>query len=58
MEFIYDLNEWKAKPLKLSTTHAHHLHSNNDTQRLMVSYDDNDELYLTVRRIGMGNAIF
>ena len=24
----------------------------------MVSYDDNDELYLTTRKIGMGNAIF
>ena len=54
----YDLNDWKSRPINIALTHAHYLQANNETKRLMVSYDDNDELYLTTRKIGMGNAIF
>ena len=57
----YDLNDWKSKqPINISKTHGKLKlkESNNKTQRLMVSYDNYDLLYLSTRKIGMGNAIF
>ena len=54
----YDLNEYKSRPIKIALTHTSVLKSNNETVRLIVSYNDNDDLYLTTRKIGMGNAIF
>ena len=54
----YDLNEYKSRPIKITLTHTSVLKSNNETVRLIVSYNDNDDLYLTTRKIGMGNAIF
>ena len=54
----YNLNDWKSKPLKIALTHGNFLQGNEQTQRLMVSYDDFDDIYLSTRKIGMGNAIY
>lgn len=53
----YSLNNWEKLVMNVDT-HSEHIISNNDTTQLMLSNDNNNDLYLSVRSLGRGKAVF
>ena len=61
----YEHDIWKSyynlentKTMEIKQTHGKLRVKNNDTQQVLHSYDKNNYIYLSTRRIGMGKAIF
>ena len=53
---FYNLENWKV--IEIFETHNHYIINNNETQQVMLSYDNYNDLYLTTRNLGMGKAIY
>jgi hypothetical protein len=53
---FYNLENWRT--IDIVETHNHYNILNNETQQVMLSYDNYNDLYLTTRNLGMGKAIF
>ena len=61
----FDHDIWKSyynleniKIMNIMETHGKLYASNKETKQVMHSYDNNNDLYLSTRNIGMGKAIF
>ena len=53
---FHNLENWRT--IDIVETHNHYNILNNETQQVMLSYDNYNDLYLTIRSLGMGKAIF
>ena len=55
----YSLDNYENTVMNVNTHNPQHIISNNnDTKQLIHSYDNNNYLYLSVRHLGMGKAVF